>query len=127
MTPKVVCALASPIGKSAALAANMDAQTSPVFRVDIIAPSPDALICRWGKAFTAPTAAQAHTLFGCGRSDRFLGGVLLKHQFAPHQALSALAACTSGERYGTLTPRTARFAKRAAIASRHSSPIVVRS
>jgi hypothetical protein len=43
MTPKVVCALASPIGKSAVLAANMDAQTSPVFRIEVIAPSPDVL------------------------------------------------------------------------------------
>jgi hypothetical protein len=77
MAPKVVCALASPIGKSAALAANMDAQTSPVFRVEVIAPSPDVLICRWGKAFTAPPAAQAHTPFGCERFDRFLGAVLL--------------------------------------------------
>jgi hypothetical protein len=73
----------------------MDAQTSPVFRVDIIAPSPDALICRWGKVFTAPTAAQAHTLLGCGRFDCFLGGVLLGHQFAPQQSLNAIAACTS--------------------------------
>jgi hypothetical protein len=44
MTPKVVCALASPIGKSAAPPANMNAQTSPVFRVEVIAPSPDVLI-----------------------------------------------------------------------------------
>jgi hypothetical protein len=105
----------------------MDAQTSPVFRVDIIAPSPDVLICRWGKAFTAPPAAQAHTPVGCERFDRFLGGVLLKHQFAPHQALGTLAPCTSGERYEAIAPRSARFADRFAIASCHSSPIVVRS
>jgi hypothetical protein len=36
--------LASLIGKSAALAAKTDAQTSPVFRVEVIAPSPDVLI-----------------------------------------------------------------------------------
>jgi hypothetical protein len=75
----------------------MDAQASPVFRVDFIAPSPDALICRWAKAFTASPAAQAHTRFGCERFDRFLGAVLLRHQFALHQQLNALAACISSE------------------------------
>jgi hypothetical protein len=83
--------LASPIGKRAALAANTDAQTSPVFRVDFIAPSPDVLICRWDKIFTAPPVAQAHTPLGCERFDRFLGAVLLKHQFAPQQSLNAIA------------------------------------
>jgi hypothetical protein len=57
--------LASPTGKRAALAAKIDAQTSPVVGVEVIAPSPDALICRWGKAFTAPPATQAHTPLGC--------------------------------------------------------------
>jgi hypothetical protein len=41
--------LASPTGKSKALAANIDAQTSPVFRVVVIAPSPDVLILVGGK------------------------------------------------------------------------------
>jgi hypothetical protein len=45
MTPNVVCALASLIGQSAAPAITIDAQASPAFRVDLIAPSPDALIC----------------------------------------------------------------------------------
>jgi hypothetical protein len=58
--------LASPvIGKTAALAAKIDAQTSPVFRVEVIAPSPDVLAIVGVKAFTAPSATQAHTLFGC--------------------------------------------------------------
>jgi hypothetical protein len=83
MVPKTVCALASPIGNSAAPAATMDAQTSPVFRAEVIAPSPDVLIIVEGKAFTASCAAQARTPLGCARLDRFLGGVLLKHQFAP--------------------------------------------
>jgi hypothetical protein len=112
MTPKVVWALASLSGKSAALAAKIDAQTSPVFRVEVIAPSPDVLICRWGKVFTAPTAAQAHTLLGCGRFDRFLGGVLSRHQFAPHHALNAPAACTLDKPVEAIG---------------YSSPIVVRS
>jgi hypothetical protein len=63
----------------------IDAQTSPVCRVEVIAPSPDVSIIVEGKAFTAPTAAQAHTPPGCGGADRFLGGVLLRHQFAPQQ------------------------------------------
>jgi hypothetical protein len=55
--------LASPvIGKTAALAANIDAQTSPVFRIEVIAPSPDALICRWDKGFHgSDCGTSAHT------------------------------------------------------------------
>jgi hypothetical protein len=77
----------------------MDAQASPEFRVDFIAPSPDVLICPWEKVFTAPPVAQAHTPLGCERFDRFLGAVLLRHQFAPQQSLNAIATGASDKRH----------------------------
>jgi hypothetical protein len=66
----------------------IDAHTSPVFRIEVIAPSPRCVDLSLGdEVFTARTAAQAHTPRGCERFDLFLGGVLLKHQFAPHHAI----------------------------------------
>jgi hypothetical protein len=46
------------------------------------------------------------------RFDRFLGAVLLKHQFAPQQSLNAIAACASDKPVEVMG---------------YSSPIVVRS
>jgi hypothetical protein len=67
----------------------IDVQTSPAFRIEVIAPSPRCVDLSLGdEVFTARTAAQAHTPLGCERFDRFLGGVLLKHHFALHHAKS---------------------------------------
>jgi hypothetical protein len=85
MAPKVVCALASPIGKSAALIAKTDAQASAEFRIEVIAPSPRCVDLSLGKSFHGSACGtSAHTAW-LRAVDRFLGDVLLKHQFAPHR------------------------------------------
>jgi hypothetical protein len=43
------------------------------------------------------------------RFDRFLGDVLLRHQFALHQSLGALAACISSERLDQFAPRVVGY------------------